>query len=129
MIDILNLRNEMEDYLLLMNKHILETETNIDLINVLSTAQYHIDRISMIFNLGESWLKGGPHSALISIKGETFETGLRRENFNDFKADFVCRDENIHFFIFDNGFLSFGGKNGNLINFITVTHKYMYFFP
>ena len=88
MIDILNLRNEMEDYLLLMNKHILETETNIDLINVLSTAQYHIDRISMIFNLGESWLKGGPHSALISIKGETFETRIETGKFQRFQSRF-----------------------------------------
>ena len=75
MIDILNLRNGMEDNLLLIQQiHLMiqkEGEEQKRFNDVIHAAQQHIDSISTLFTLGVSWLKGEPDFALSSVHGKT----------------------------------------------------------
>ena len=64
MVDILNLRNGMEDNLLLMKQKGGDDA-------VIHVAQQHIDSISTVYTLGVSWLKDNTVFALTFIQGKT----------------------------------------------------------
>ena len=74
MIDILNLRNGMEDNLLLMQKvhRIVKNIQSVgsDLINATTAAQQHIDSINTVYILGVSWLNDKTDFALSYIRGK-----------------------------------------------------------
>ena len=75
MIDILNLRNGMEDNLLLIQQINLmiqkEGEEQKGFDDVIHAAQQHIDSINSIYALGVSWLKDDTNFSLSSVKGES----------------------------------------------------------
>ena len=75
MIDILNLRNGMEDNLLLLQQINLmiqkEGEEQKGFDDVIHAAQQHIDSINSIYTLGVSWLKDDTDFSLSSTKGES----------------------------------------------------------
>ncbi|XP_023321211.1 zinc finger protein 431 isoform X2 [Eurytemora carolleeae] len=83
MIDILNLRNGMEDNLLLMQKvhHIVKNikSVGLDLLNAITVVQQHIDSINTVYILGVSWLNDKTDFALSYIRGEE-----PAENIEDF---------------------------------------------
>ena len=68
MVDILNLRNGMEDNLLLMKQKGGEEQKGFD-DAVIHAAQQHIDSINTVYTLGVSWLKEGTDFALSFIQG------------------------------------------------------------
>ena len=74
MIDILNLRNGMEDNLLLMQKvhHIVKNikSVGLDLLNAITVVQQHIDSINTVYILGVSWLNDKTDFALSYIRGK-----------------------------------------------------------
>ena len=76
MIDILNLRNGMEDNLLLIQKINLmiqkEGEEQKGFDDVIHAAQQHIDSINTVYILGVSWLKDETDFALKFIEGNYF---------------------------------------------------------
>ena len=76
MIDILNLRNGMEDNLLLIQQIQLmiqkEGEEQKGLNDVIHAAQQHIDSISTLFTLGVSWLNDSRKLALNYIQSKRF---------------------------------------------------------
>jgi len=73
MIDILNLRNGMEDNLLLIQQINLmiqkEGEEQKRFDDVIHAAQQHIDSINTVYILGVSWLKDETEFALGIIQG------------------------------------------------------------
>jgi len=72
MIDILKLRNGMEDNLLLIQQINLiqkEGEEQKWLDDVIHAAQQHIDSINTVYSLGVSWLKDETDFALSLIQG------------------------------------------------------------
>ena len=73
MIEILNLRNGMEDNLLLIQQiHLMiqkEGEEQKGLNDVIHAAQQHIVSIEQMYTLGVSWLKGETDFALHFIQG------------------------------------------------------------
>ena len=73
MIDILNLRNGMEDNLLLIQQINLmiqkEGEEQKWFDDVIHAAQQHIDSINTVYTLGVSWLKKETDVALSLIQG------------------------------------------------------------
>ena len=73
MIDILNLRNGMEDNLLLIRQINLmiqkEGEEQKGLDDVIHAAQQHIKTINSVYTLGVSWLKDETAYALSIIQG------------------------------------------------------------
>ena len=73
MIDILNLRNGMEDNLLQIQKINLmiqkEEEEQMGFDDVIHAAQQHIDSINTVYILGVSWLKDETEFALGIIQG------------------------------------------------------------
>ena len=79
MIDILNLRNGMEDNLLLIQQINLmiqkkgEEQKGFD--DVIHAAQQHIDSINTVFTLGVSWLKDETDFALSFIQGNLLKEG------------------------------------------------------
>ena len=79
MIDILNLRNGMEDNLRLIQQINLmiqkegEKEKRFD--DVIHAAQQHIDSINTVYTLGVSWLKDDTDFALSFIQGNLLEEG------------------------------------------------------
>ena len=71
MVDILNLRNGMEDNLLLIQQiNQKEGEEQEGLNNVIHAAQQHIDSINTVYTLGISWLKDDTDFALSFIQGK-----------------------------------------------------------
>ena len=76
MIDILNLRNGMEDNLLLIRQINLmiqkEGEEQKGLDDVIHAAQQHIDSINTVYTLGVSWLKNDTEFALRIIQGSNY---------------------------------------------------------
>ena len=74
MIDILNLRNGMEDNLLLIQQINLmiqkkgEDQKGFD--DVIHAAQQHIDSINTVYTLGVSWLKKEDGLSLEFIQGK-----------------------------------------------------------
>ena len=74
MIDILNLRNGMEDNLLLIQQINLmiqkEGEEQKGFDDVIHAAQQHIDTINTVYTLGVSWLKDETEFALTFIEGK-----------------------------------------------------------
>ena len=76
MIDILNLRNGMEDNLLLIKQINLmiqkEGEEQKGFDDVIHAAQEHIDSINTVYTLGVSWLKDETDFALKFIEGNCF---------------------------------------------------------
>ena len=78
MIDILNLKNGMEDNLLLIQQINLmkqkEGEEQKGLVDdVIHAAQQHIDSINTVYLLGVSWLKGETEFSLCFIQGRLIE--------------------------------------------------------
>ena len=73
MIDILNLKNGMEDNLLLIQQINLmvqkEGEEQKGFDDVIHAAQQHIDSINTVYTLGLSWLKDETDFALSLIQG------------------------------------------------------------
>ena len=73
MIDILNLKNGMEDNLLLIQQINLmvqkEGEEQKGFDDVIHAAQQHIDSINTVYTLGVSWLKDETDFALSLIQG------------------------------------------------------------
>ena len=73
MIDILNLRNGMENNLLLIQQINLmiqkEGEEQKGFDDVIHAAQQHIDSINTVYTLGVSWLKKETDFALSLIQG------------------------------------------------------------
>ena len=73
MLDILNLRNGMEDNLLLIQQIQLmiqkEGKEQKGLNGVINAAQQHIVSIEQMYTLGVSWLKGETDFALHFIQG------------------------------------------------------------
>ena len=73
MIDILNLRNGMEDNLLLIQQINLmiqkEGEEQKGFDDMIHAAQQHIDSINTVYTLGVSWLKDDTDFALSFIQG------------------------------------------------------------
>ena len=80
MIDILNLRNGMEDNLLLIQQIKLmiqkEEEEQKGFDDVIQVAQQHIDSINTVYTLGVSWLKDETEFALKLIKGKMLISAL-----------------------------------------------------
>ena len=75
MIDILNLRNGMEDNLLLIQQiNPMKEGEELKGFNdvVIQAAQQHIDSINTVFTLGVSWLKEETDFALRFIQGILF---------------------------------------------------------
>ena len=76
MLDILNLRNGMEDNLLLIQQiHLMiqkEGEEQKRFNDVIHAAQQHIDSISTLFTLGVSWLNDSRNLALNYIQSKRF---------------------------------------------------------
>ena len=74
MIDILNLRNGMEDNLLLIQQINLmiqkEGEEQKGLDDVIHAAQQHIDSINTVYTLGVSWLKDETDFVFKAIQGK-----------------------------------------------------------
>ena len=74
MIDILNLRNGMEDNLLLIQQINLmiqkEGEEQKGFDDVIHAAQQHIDSINTVYTLGVSWLKDETEFVLKAIEGK-----------------------------------------------------------
>ena len=74
MIDILNLRNGMEDNLLLIKQINLmiqkEGEEQKGFDDVIHAAQQHIDSINTVYTLGVSWLKDETEFVLKAIEGK-----------------------------------------------------------
>ena len=74
MLDILNLRNGMEDNLLLIQQiHLMiqkEGEEQKRFNDVIHAAQQHIDSIEQMYTLGVSWLKGETELAFILLQGD-----------------------------------------------------------
>ena len=74
MLDILNLRNGMEDNLLLIQQIYLniqkEGEEQKGLNDVIHAAQQHIVSIEQMYTLGVSWLKGETELAFILLQGD-----------------------------------------------------------
>jgi len=79
MVDILNLRNGMEDNLLLIQQINLmiqkEGEEQKRFDDVIHAAQQHIDSINTVYTLGVSWLKDDTDFALSFIQGNLLEEG------------------------------------------------------
>ena len=79
MIDILNLRNGMEDNLLLIQQINLmiqkEGEEQKGFDDVIHAAQQHIDSINTVYILGVSWLKDENDFALSFIQGNLLGGG------------------------------------------------------
>ena len=78
MIDILNLKNGMEDNLLLIQQINLmkqkEGEEQKGLVDdVIHAAQQHIDSINTVYLQGVSWLKGETEFALSFIQGRYYK--------------------------------------------------------
>ena len=76
MIDILNLRNGMEDNLLLIQQINLmiqkEGEEQKGFDDVIHAAQQHIDSINTVFTLGISWLQDDISFVLKTLDGNVF---------------------------------------------------------
>ena len=74
MIDILNLRNGMENNLLLIQQINLmiqkEGEEQKGFDDVIHAAQQHIDSINTVYTLGVSWLKDETEFVLKAIEGK-----------------------------------------------------------
>ena len=74
MVDILNIKNGMEDNLLLIQQINLmkqkEGEEQKGLDDVIHAAQQHIKSINIVYTLGLSWLKGDAAFALSFIQGK-----------------------------------------------------------
>ena len=83
MIDILNLRNGMEDNLLLIQQIRLmiqkEGEEQNEFNDIIHAAQLHIDSISTLYTLGVSWLKGETDFSLHFIQGYKTTSLLKRK--------------------------------------------------
>ena len=79
-VNILNLRNGMEDNLLLIQKINLmiqkEGEEQMWFDDVIHAAQQHIDSINTVYILGVSWLKDETDFALKFIEGNYFSSIL-----------------------------------------------------
>ena len=70
MVDILNLRNGMEDNLLLIQQiNLKEGEEQEGLDDVIHAAQQHIESIITVYKLGLSWLKDDVGFVLKFIQG------------------------------------------------------------
>ena len=101
MIDILNLRNGMEDNLLLIQQINLmiqkEGEEQKGLDDVIHAAQQHIDSINTVYTLGVSWLKDETEFALKFIEGKYLRSlyFLEYTKFNVFLQFFVLLNRNI----------------------------------
>ena len=101
MIDILNLRNGMEDNLLLIQQINLmiqkEGEEQKGLDDVIHAAQQHIDSINTVYTLGVSWLKDETEFALTFIKGKYLRGKhfLEYTKINVFLKFFVLLNQNI----------------------------------
>ena len=74
MLDILNLRNGMEDNLLLIQQiNLMIQKEGVEqngLNDVIHAAQQHIDSIEQMYTLGVSWLKGETELAFILLQGD-----------------------------------------------------------
>ena len=71
MVDILNLRNGMEDNLLLIQQiNQKEGEEQKGLDDVIHAVQQHIKSISTVYSLGLSWLKDETDVAFSFFKGK-----------------------------------------------------------
>ena len=79
MIDILNLRNGMEDNLLLIQQINLmiqkEGEEQKGLDDVIHAAKQHIDSINTVYSLVLSWLKDDTKFSIRLIKGKMLISG------------------------------------------------------
>ena len=101
MIDILNLRNGMEDNLLLIQQINLmiqkEGEEQKGFDDVIHVAQQHIDSINTVYTLGVSWLKDETEFALKFIEGKNLRGiyFLEYTKFNVFLQFFVLLNRNI----------------------------------
>ena len=101
MIDILNLRNGMEDNLLLIQQINLmiqkEGEEQKGFDDVIHAAQQHIDSINTVYTLGVSWLKDETEFALKFIEGKYLRSlyFLEYTKFNVFLQFFVLLNRNI----------------------------------
>ena len=82
MINILNLRNGMEDNLLLIQQIYLmiqkEGKEQNEFNDIIHAAQQHIDSISTLYTLGVSWLKGETDFSLHFIQGYKTTSLLKR---------------------------------------------------
>ena len=80
MIDILHLRNGMEDNLLLIQQINLmiqkEGEEQKGFDDVIHAAQQHIDSINTVYTLGVSWLKDETDFALRFVQGKIYKYSL-----------------------------------------------------
>ncbi|XP_023332288.1 zinc finger protein 665 isoform X2 [Eurytemora carolleeae] len=87
MIDILNLRNGMENNLLLIQQiHLMiqkEGEELKGFNDIIHAAQQHIDSISTLYTLGVSWLKGETDFALSFVQVVVDEESLEPDNFSE----------------------------------------------
>ena len=101
MIDILNLRNGMEDNLLLIQQINLmiqkEGEEQKGFDDVIHVAQQHIDSINTVYTLGVSWRKDETEFALKFIEGKNLRGiyFLEYTKFNVFLQFFVLLNRNI----------------------------------
>ena len=101
MIDILNLRNGMEDNLLLIQQINLmiqkEGEEQKGFDDVIHAAQQHIDSINTVYTLGVSWLKDETEFALTFIEGKYLRCiyFLEYPKINVFLQCFVLLNLNI----------------------------------
>ena len=101
MIDILNLKNGMEDNLLLIQQINLmiqkEGEEQKGFDDVIHAAQQHIDSINTVYTLGVSWLKDETEFALKFIEGKYLRSlyFLEYTKFNVFLQFFVLLNRNI----------------------------------
>ena len=80
MIDILNLRNGMEDNLLLIQQINLmiqkEGEEQKGFDDVIHAAQQHIDSVNTAYTLGVSWLKDETAFALRVVHGKIYKNNI-----------------------------------------------------
>ena len=116
MIDILNLRNGMEDNLLLIQQiHLMiqkEGEEQKGFNDIIHAAQQHIDAIITIYAMGVSWLKDDTDFALSFIQGlelmqnhnNTFGRDESQVNeslagfavISNVELDFLCSESALH---------------------------------
>ena len=103
MIDILNLKNGMEDNLLLIQQINLtiqkegEEQKGFDNV-VIQAAQQHIDSINTVYTLGVSWLKEETDFALRFIQGILSLSFLSYFIFFFEKPDFLLVFTRINYF-------------------------------
>ena len=71
MVDILNLKNGMEDNLLLIQQLNLGGEKQ-KRFDVIQAAQEQIDSITTVYTLGVSWLKDQTEFTLMVLQGKLF---------------------------------------------------------